>query len=69
MKCHYETGVAFANTNTMPAAKPMAMLSKFLQLELSWNRMIPAVATITLFIPPVRLYSVAVEVDMYHRLV
>eukprot|EP00983_Pelagomonas_calceolata_P001515 50521-Pelagomonas_calceolata.AAC.2 len=62
-------GVVFANTNTSPAAKPMAMLNKLRHPELSSNRMMPAVATMTLFMPPVKLYSVAVDVDMYHKLV
>ena len=54
---------------TSPAAKPIAMDSRFRQSVLSSNSTIPAVATITLFIPPVRLYKVAVELDMYQRLV
>ena len=50
-----QTGVALANTNTIPAARPIAMLSRFLHPELSSKRIMPAVATITLFMPPVRL--------------
>ena len=49
----------------MPAISPTPMLNRLRMLLGSLKRMIPATATMILFSEPVRLYTVAVERDMY----